>query len=863
MLEITEILLNYMSEEIPVTAGFTVGWVMRSDKTNVMQKKYHLIISEQENLTSPIYDSGLVYSEDSAHIKPEFTPLSIREYWVSVTVTDNYGDTAEKKRKFISGYKDLSEWHGSYISAERFDDAEKSYGTYLRRDFCAAKQIRKAYFTGTGCGMYEAFINGNKVGNDYFAPGWTSYDTHQQYQVYDISELVRQGENTIGISLGAGWFKGTMSYNMNRNHYGVQTAFSGCVILDYEDGERVYIESNTFWKGTQSPVLFSEIYDGEIYDSRLEKKGWSEPDYDDSSWDYVGIVDRSTDNLFPQECGGVEVHEKLKAKLVITPEGDKVLDFGQNLTGWCNFQIQNASRGDVIELQCFETLDTAGNVYTANLRQAKQMIQYICNGENEEYHPSFTFQGFRYVHVRKWPGELNEGSFQALVLHSKMERTGFFECSDNLLNRLQHNITWSMKGNFVDVPTDCPQRNERLGWTGDVQIFNSTAMFLMNAYGFFSKWLRDVAADQSENGGVPHVVPDIISGKSDEDWLTKQGCEGASAWADVAVILPWNMYLAYGDVGILERQYVSMKRWIDFMQEHSSEGCLFRYKLQFGDWVALDAEEGSYFGATPTDYTSAAFFCYSTRLFAKIANLTGHEEDAVHYSDLAKALNKSFQEHFLKEDGHLRIETQTAQIVALYFDLIPEKFKSTVAGELRTLIEKNNGHLITGFIGTPYICHALSDNGYIKDAYNLLMKTDFPSWLYQVTKGATTVWEHWDGLKPDGSMWSPDMNSFNHYSYGSVGDWMYKNIGGLRPDPEKPGYCHFYVQVQTDGRIHSAETRFRSIYGTIRTNWLIRDDRHVQLEVEVPVNTTAEIKLENGEKYSVGSGKYHFDYVKQ
>lgn len=859
MLQISELLVNYCRERLPVAGSFNVGWILESDHTGVLQTGYRLRIFSEDEPERCVYDTGDVSSDESAHVRVDALPDSIKKYTLSVAVTDNFGDRAEGCTGLISGFADNDTHFGKYISAEK-QEAEKSAGTLLRKEFTVLKQVKNAFLVSTACGMYEAFMNGEKIGNDYLAPGWTSYDTHQQYQVVEITDLVKNGENAIGVSIGAGWFKGTMSYNLNRNHYGTQTAFSGCVVLDYADGTRELLLSDETWKGTHGPVLFSEIYDGELYDARLEKSGWTCSGYDDADWEAVSVLERKTENLMLRECRGVEIMNVLKGKKITTPKNETVIDFGQNITGWCQFMVKGASEGDRIELQCFETLDAEGNVYTANLRTAKQKITYICSGNDAVYRPHFTFQGFRYVHVQQWPGTVDEADFSALVLHTGLEETGSFRCSDELINRLQHNIIWSMKGNFVDVPTDCPQRDERLGWTGDVQIFNSTALFLMNTYGFFSKWLRDVAADQTEEGAVPHVVPDIVSGKSDEDWLTKQGCSGASGWADVAVILPWNMYLAYGDTAILERQYDSMKSWIDFMKAHSVEGCLFSYKLQFGDWVALDAEEGSYFGATPTAYTSAAFYCYTTKLFAEIAKICGKKEDYEVYYKLACDLKKSFAEHFLREDGTPAIDTQTAQILALQFDLIPEDAKTKTASCLKKLIEENGGHLVTGFMGTPYICHALSDNGFTDEAYELLLKQDFPSWLYQVTKGATTVWEHWDGLKPDGSMWSPDMNSFNHYSYGSIGEWIYKNIGGLSADAQNPGYHHFTVSPKINGKLRSAEMSFRSIYGTIASSWKLSENGKLLLDVTVPVNTSASVSVNGIPGTECGSGGHHFEY---
>ena len=500
-------------------------------------------------------------------------------------------------------------------------------------------------------------------------------------------------------------------------------------------------------------------------------------------------------------------------------------------------------------------LDSEGNVYLDNLRKAKATMKYIFSKEETvTWHPRFTYMGFRYALVVSWPGtasgelssEISPENFTAYTLHSNMERTGEITCSNPLLNQLHHNFLWGMKGNFLDVPTDCPQRDERLGWTGDAQIFCRTASYLANTYTFFKKWLRDVEVDQTPEGGVPHVVPNIEEGRTDGNWLLRQGPHSAAAWADVAVIAPWTLYLMFGDKEILKQQYGSMKGWIGFMREHS-EDYIWNYRLQFGDWVALDAEEGSYFGATPNDLTCTAYFAYSTGLFAKIARILKKPE-AAEYEALYEKIVQKFQQTFFDKEGNLTAQTQTAHIVALYFKLTPKAYVARTVEGLKRLLEKENGHLVTGFVGTPYFCHALSQNGCVKEAYDLLLKEDFPSWLYQVKMGATTIWEHWDGLKPDGTMWSADMNSFNHYAYGAVGDWLYRVVLGMETDEREPGYRHSIISPQTGDAFDFAEGACESMYGMLKVRWEKGEgDKDVRrLLITVPHNTTAEIRLEKG-----------------
>lgn len=871
--------MEYLENPVGLSGMPWFGWVLDSDGKNVVQTAYQLQISGEERFESPLYDSGWVESAESVHVEADMEPASCTRYFMRVRVRDGreespYSETAS----FVTALLSREEWKAGFITAEEEADREKSASTRLRKSIRLKGEVESAYVCATALGLYRLFINGKKVGSDELTPGWTSYHKHLCYQTYDVTDFLREGENTLEAMLGAGWYKGKMGFLLLRNNYGTRTALLLQLKVRYQGGGEETFVTDESWQGTDGPVTFSEIYDGEAYDARLEEGAASEEgvevpgshdarleegtapvkagnglgDHETEScpksgqWRPVSRLEFPMDALTAQAGSRVKVQEKLPAKgVILTPNGETVIDFSQNLTGWVNFKV-SAERGAQIRLKCFETLDARGNVYTENLRSAKQEICYTCKGGGEEYHPLFTFMGFRYVHVLEWPGEVKAENFAAWVLHSQMEPTGSFSCSHPLVNQLQHNIFWGLKGNFLDVPTDCPQRDERMGWTGDAQIFCRTACYLVNSYTFYRKWLKDVAADQTPEGGVPHVVPDIISGKEEDDWLLSQGTHSAAAWADVAVINPWTMYLVYGDRVILEEQYESMKKWIEFMRAHAADN-IWNYRLQFGDWVALDAEEGSYFGATPNDLTCTAYYAYSTGLFAKIAKVLGRTEDADRYGALYGQIVDKFRRTFFEEDGKMTAQTQTAHIVALYFDLVPEKFRKKTADRLVELLEKENGHLVTGFVGTPYFCHALSRNSHTGEAYGLLLKEDFPSWLYQIKMGATTVWEHWDGLKPDGTMWSPDMNSFNHYAYGAVGDWLYRVVLGMEIDEKDPGYHHSIISPKTGDALDYAEGSYESVYGTLRVRWEKGERTDLRkLEITIPHNTTAEIRLEEG-----------------
>lgn len=880
MLKVSEITVQYLKHPAGLEGRPWFGWKMESDRRNVVQKAYRLEIGADEAFEQVLWQSGWVESRESVHVEAEgFVPASCHKYYVRVQLRDSQEESGfSEPFSFVTAIQRQEEWAAQFITAEDPEDRDKSGSTCLRKEIHLSGDVAEAYVCTTALGLYHFYINGVKVGDDEMTPGWTSYKNHLCYQTYEVTGLLKCGENALGALVGAGWYKGKMGFLHLRNNYGEQAAFLMQLVIRYQDGREEIIVSDDTWTGHDGPVTFSEIYDGEHYDARLEISGWKEPGLKKpglkesgleesgpkesglkkdgleraawkaaGDWRPVTTVDFPMTALTAQAGSRVQVQEILPASgILTTPQGDTVIDFGQNMTGWIQFKVRG-NAGDQVKLQCFETLDAAGNVYTDNLRTAKEEIIYICKGDGEEtYHPHFSFQGFRYAHVLSWPGELKAEDVQGLVLYSDMEETGGFHCSHPLVNQLHHNICWSMKGNFLDVPTDCPQRDERMGWTGDAQIFCRTACYLRNTYTFFAKWLKDVAADQTPEGGIPHVVPDIISGEEELDWLLSQGTHSAAAWADVAVINPWTMYLMYGDKTILEEQYDSMKRWIGFMREHAVD-YIWNYKLQFGDWVALDAEEGSYFGATPNDLTCTAYFAHSTDLFARIAGILGRKEDAGEYRALYEKIKEKFQRTFFLEDGRMTAMTQTAHIVALYFGLVPEQYRQQTADRLVKLLERENGHLVTGFVGTPYFCHALSQNGYVDEAYDLLLKEDFPSWLYQVRMGATTIWEHWDGLKPDGTMWSPNMNSFNHYAYGAVGEWLYRVVLGIEADEQEPGYRHMIINPQTGDAFDFAEGFYESVYGRIQIRW----EKGTQsgerlLRVTIPHNATAAICLETG-----------------
>lgn len=697
---------------------------------------------------------------------------------------------------------------------------------YLKNFRCAAK-AEKAILKITALGVYEAKLNGERVGDFILAPGWTSYLNRLQVQSYDVTDMLKT-ENSLEVTVGQGW-RAIANKRDSSDFLGYRdTALIAELTLVYADGRTESIVTDSSWTARESKLRYTNIYDGDIYDATFKA----------GSARHCICVDLEKDMLIPQEGEKIVEHERMPALQVIkTPAGETVIDFGQNMTGYVEFRIKGTP-GAQATISHGETLDRDGNFYNANYRSADAQIKFICDGEEHIYKSALTFFGFRYIRLENWPDEVKKENFTAIVVHSDIRRTGYFECSDETVNKLFKNIIWGQKSNFLDVPTDCPQRDERLGWTGDAQVFVRTASLNFDVKRFFKKWLRDLAVDQGRDGCVPHVVPNIFDDMG-----------GSSAWSDAAVICPWEIYRTYGDKAILEEQFDSMKAWIDWMRERSENGRRSGGS-HFGDWLGLDSPEGSYKGATPEELIATAYYKYSTELFIKAAHALGR--DVLEYENIPTEAAKAFRREYM-ENGRVKNATQTGCVLALYFDITDDR--AATATQLNELV-KRAGHLETGFVGTPYLLHALSDNGYAGTAYDLLLRREYPSWLYPISKGATTVWEHWDGIKPDGTMWSTDMNSFNHYAYGAVADWMYGAAAGINADPDRPGFEHIIFRPVTDRRLDFVKASIDTRRGTVASEWR-RENGRIKYIFTVPEGCCASVII-GGEKHEVGAGTHEF-----
>ncbi len=845
-----------------------LSWRIASTRRNTMQAAYQLQVGlNVASLTrgaNLLWDSGKKVSDASVFVDyggPQ-TVSRTRYYW-RVRVWDSSGRASPWS--FVAfwetGLFQPGDWTAEWITPPpTAADSLPSPSPFLRRAFRVGEAVRSARLYVTSLGLYEVYLNGERVGDQLFTPGWTSYRRRLQYQTYDVTALLRPGANVVGAILGDGWYRGNLGFFRQRNLYGRQLALLAQLEIRYQSGRTERVVSDGDWKASAGPILSSDIYGGETYDARRELSGWTAggAPYDDRNWTTVGVL------VYPPPAALLaamsppvrRVRELRPVAIRRAPSGETIFDLGQNFTGWARLSVRGPA-GTTVTLRFGEVLDREGNLYTANLRAAAQTDRYTLSGNGREvYEPHFTFHGFRYVAVRGLPAPADSATITGIAVSSDLVQTGSLVTSDSLLNRLQRNIVWGQRSNFLDVPTDCPQRDERLGWTGDAQVFARTAAFNMDVAGFFAKWLSDVAADQDPSGSVPWVIPNPLGGDSTH-------FAGTAGWSDVAVIVPWTMYLTYGDRRVLERQYPSMRAWVDYARRRAGTDLIWRPGWQFGDWLALHSDDPSYPGATTsTDLIATAFLAHSTDLVARTAAILGHEDDAAEYRARFRAIREAFNREFVSRTGRVGENTQTAYAVAIAFDLLPDSLVSVAGGRLAQDVAARDHHLTTGFLGTPYLLHVLGATGHIGDAFALLTQRTYPSWLYPITRGATTMWERWDGIRPDSSFedpgmnsFNPGMNSFNHYAFGAVGDWMYQNIGGIDVDPAGPGYRRSRIAPRPGAGLTSANAALETAYGTLQSAWRL-DAGRFALEVTVPANTSAEVTVWDARLDAVREGGF-------
>jgi alpha-L-rhamnosidase len=726
---------------------------------------------------------------------------------------------------------------------------------YVRKTFRLDQPVRSAQLAITALGLYEAEINGQRVGDEVFAPGWTDYHQRVQYQTYEVARLLREGENRLGAILGDGWYCGFIAW-CGRQVYGDRPRLLARLDVIFQDGSHAIITTDSSWETATGPILESDMLMGEAYDARLELGAWSEPGVAPGHWQPVLVLPPEHPVvLVPRGGPPVRRIEEIapSAAPTLRPNNETIFDFGQNFSGRVRIRIQVA-RGATLRLRYAEVLNPNGSLYTENLREARCTDYYTSRGgEVETWEPRFTFHGFRYVEITGIkPEQIIDVT--GVVLHSDLTPTGTFRCSHEGLNQLQHNIVWGQKSNFLEVPTDCPQRNERLGWTGDAQVFIRTAAFNFDVRGFFHKWMQDVRDAQNERGAIPSVAPLAHA-------LTRE--DGGPAWADATVICPWTIYLCYRDRQILEDHYDSMKFFMDHLEKHRALAFIRNHpdlELEkqgwgmngYGDWLALDGG-GKTEGITPHDLIGTAFYAYDADLMAKIAQILGRDEDAGMYRALHGKVVEAFRRRYVTPEGLVVSGTQTAYVLALHFGLVEESVRAVAVRELVRDIERRDYHLATGFVGTPYLLEVLESGGRLDVAYKLLEQETFPSWLFPVRNGATTIWERWDGWTPEKGFQDKNMNSFNHYAYGAVGAWMYRTVAGIELDPDEPGYNHVLFRPRPGGSITWAEASLQTALGRAEIHWVLERET---LQVTLTVPAGARATFQPPESYGEGESSF-------
>lgn len=874
-------------------------WILQSDQRAQRQTAYRIIVDSNlailDDQIGGVWDSGKVKSDQSVHV--EFDGIALKSntvYYWSVQVWDKEGVATpwSEPAIFSTGLLQPEDWHAKWIgmndchielSDQDADLKERELGPCpcVRKSFQLQRSVVRATVFATALGLYTLRINGQRVGDDYFAPGWTDYNIRVLYQTYDVTSLLLIGDNAVAALLGSGWYAGHIA-SIGKHQYGTEPYLLFQLNIEYEDGTTERIISDESWKANTGPVLAADIIMGEIFDARREHFGWDEVGFDDGSWLAADVRARDGVKLVAQVDPPVQIIEELVPQNTSKrSDVQMIYDLGQNISGWVRITLSGLA-GSRVTLRYGEILDTDGSLYTANLRGAGQTDIYILKGDDvETYAPQFTYHGFQYVEVTASCGEAVVHSVVGQVVHSALALTGAFSTSNPMINRLQSNIVWSGRDNFLSVPTDCPQRDERWGWTGDAQVFIRTAAYNMDVASFFRKYMIDMADAQQESGNFHIVNPEggltryLLTDNNPYNQKLSPG------WGDAGVIIPWTLYQVYGDLRVLQEHYESYRRWIQFVLGVSEDYVVGEYG--FGDWLSIDAD-------TPKDVIATAYFAYSASIMENIARVLGRSNDAETYSALLENIRSAFNRAFVGPEGRIKGNTQTAYVLALQMKLLSGENERHAVSHLVEDIDKRGGHLSTGFLGVSYLLPVLTRGGRPDAAYRLLLQDTFPSWGYSIKHGATTIWERWDGWTEKQGFQDPVMNSLNHYSLGSVGEWLFRTVAGIDADPLHPGFKRIMIRPILGGNLTYARGEFECVYGKIISHWELSDGQY-RLNIAIPVNTTAEVYVNvlngqyrsifvNGEPvlksadvqfagvegdqaiFEVGSGEYSFVSVK-
>lgn len=809
--------VNHLTNPLGFQMDKTVfSWCV-GETTAKLQKSARLLVSRNPDLSQPEYDSGAAQLDSIACVVPLRLAPRTRYYWMVEVVGDN-GEAAESEINWFETAKQDEPWQAKWITCEN-----QPRHPVFSKEIAVKEAPARARLYICGLGVYEAAINGKRVGDEILSPYCNNYRDWIQYQTYDVTQALCAG-GRLDVTIGHGWYSGRMGYFSkpgDAGHYGDHAKLIAELHIAYADGSEDVVCTDESWTVTRSNILDSSIYDGETRDDTLPG----------TAPEAVTLTEE-TAPLVARYSLPVRVRETFApVELIRTPAGELVLDMGQNLVGTFALKV-NRPAGTRVFVQVGEVMQK-GCFYNENLRTAKAEYTYISDGTPKTIVPSFTFYGFRYVKIEGIP-DLKPEDFTALALYSELPQRGFLTTGHEKVNRLIHNVEWGQRSNFLDVPTDCPQRDERLGWTGDAQVFSATACYLRQCYPFFRKYLHDMATEQKHLDGM---VPDVIPSLNDSAY---QGC--AAVWGDAAAIIPWNLYNIYGDKTILAEQFESMASWVDYITKLDGDDHGWSRHFHYGDWLALDHPDhrpDQCLGGTDVAYISQVYYRNSARIVADAADILGKNAEAEKYGALADRLTKWLADEFFSPNGRCCVDTQTGLVLALKHNLSPKK--ESCVSRLARKLEETGGKLQTGFVGTPFLCEALTENGMERNAYDLLLNEEYPGWLYEVNLGATTIWERWNSMEPDGSVSSTGMNSFNHYAYGSIAQWICEYAAGLKP--AQPGFRKAAIAPMPDYRLGKLDYTYESAAGRYRIFWETPDKTTLHLMVEVPFGCEAELKL--------------------
>jgi len=821
-----------------------VSWVTRSDVPGWRQLAAELSWNDGRATTGFQIDG-----DASVLVEWPFPALAPRQRGtlrVRVQGVDGWSLWSDEE-PVAASFLGEAEWRAEFIGLP--EPRGHAHPVLLRHEFEVAEGLVRATLYATAQGVYQAEVNGRRVDDQLLKPGWTPYQYRLVHETTDITSLLAPGRNAVGVALTGGWFTESFGFQgLAEPFYGTQPSFAGQLLLEYLGGRCEWVATGTDWQTSgDGPWTTAGIYHGENYDARLVPSGWSSRGFTAAGWDAASVAPTGP-IPGPRTSPEVRVVEQLPVVNVSTsPSGMTLLDFGQNLVGRLRIRVRGQA-GTVITLRHAEVLED-GEVGVRPLREAKATDTYTLagGGEVEEWAPSFTFHGFRFAEVAGWPGEFDPAAVTAEVIHSDMPRTGWFDCSDPLVTRLHENVVWGMRGNFLYLPTDCPQRDERLGWTGDIQVFSPTASYLYDCDGFLASWLVDLALEQQAAGGVPYIVPDVLNSAT----------VPAAAWGDAATVVPWVLYQRFGDRKVLDDQYPSMKAWVDQLHVLAGERHLWEGGFQFGDWLDPDAPpEFPAKAKADSDLVASAYLFHSTILLARVAGVQGRTDDATRYEALAEQVRQAWLADYVTPTGRIMSDAQTAYALAIEFHIVIDPAVLKRMGErLASLVRRDGYRIGTGFVGTPLVTDALTTTGHLHQAGRMLQQTECPSWLYPVTLGATTIWERWDSMLEDGSINPGEMTSFNHYALGAIADWLHRAVAGLAP--AGPGYKHLEIAPRPLPGLEWANTRHETPYGTAAVSWR-REDGRIIVRATVPSNAAATVRLPGADPFEVAAGDHEW-----